>query len=88
MLVIEVHMHARHDVALELMLDVGEFPGEIPHMVVVDKCDRRNRFTVRITAPFLTHKVTADEIAKRFRPRGIFPTPDDPIEVVQKMMVQ
>ena len=65
-LVIEMDMHACHDVTLEVVLDVGELPGEIPHMMVVDERDRRDRFTVRIVAPFLTHKLTADEIAKRF----------------------
>lgn len=86
--VVEVHMHPRHDMTLEVVLDVGELPAEVPHMMVVDERDRRKRFTVRIAAPFLTHELTADEIPKRFRTRGIFPTPDDPIEVVQKMMVQ
>jgi len=86
--VIEMHMHACHDVPLKVVLDVSELPGEIPNMMVVDERDRRNRFTVRIAAPFLTHELIADEIAKCFRTRGIFPTPDDPIEVIQKMMVQ
>ena len=66
MLMIEMHMHARHDVTLEVVLDVGELPGEIPHMMVVHEGDRRNRFPIRIAAPFLANELIADEIAKRF----------------------
>jgi len=86
-LVIQMHMHARHDMALKVVLDVGELPGKISYMMVVDKRDRRNRLAVSITAPFLTDELIADEIAKRFGTGGIFSTPDNLIEVVQKVVV-
>lgn len=87
-LMIEMHVHTRHDMSLEVVLDVGELPGEVPHMMVVDERDRRHRLTVRLTTPFLIHELITDEIAKRFRTCEVFPTPDDLIEVVQEMVVQ
>jgi hypothetical protein len=66
---------------------MGELPGEIAHMMVVDEGDRRNRIAIRITAPFLTYQLIADEITQRFRARGIFTTPNDVVEVIEQMVV-
>ena len=73
---IEMHVHARHDMSLEIVLDVDELPSEVPHMMVVDERDRRHRLMVRLTTPFLTHELITDEIAKRFRTCEVFPTPE------------
>src|SRR5215470_1520690 len=87
-IVIQMNMHARHDVALEVVLDVGKLPGKIPHMVVVHERNRCNRFPVGILTPFLRDKFIANQIAKRFRARSVFAAPNDLIEVVEKVMVQ
>jgi len=86
-IVIEMDVHARHDVPLKVVLDMGELPGEIAHMMVVDEGDRCDRLAIRFTAPFLTHQLIADEIAQRFRARGIFATPNDVVEVIEQMVV-
>ena len=88
MIVIKMDVHAGHDVALEVMLNVRKLPGEIADVVVVDERDRSDGITLRITTPFLTHQLVPNEVAQRFGPRRIFPPPDDVIEVIKQMVIQ
>ena len=85
---IEMDVHTGHDMPLKVVLDRGESSGEIAHMMVVDECDRGNHFTVRLAAPLLIHQLIANKIAKRLRPRGIFPPPDNVIKLIEQMMIQ
>ena len=87
MVVIEMDMHARHYVPLEVVLDMREFPGEIAHMMIVDEGDRRDRLTIRLAAPFLAYQLIADEIAQRFRTRGILTAANDVVKVIEQMVV-
>jgi hypothetical protein len=84
--VIEVHMHARHDVPLEVVLDMREFAREITHMVVVHEGDGRDRIFVLV--PFLPDKIVADEVTQRFGPIRVFAAPDVPIEIVEQVMIE
>ena len=56
-------------------------------MMIVDEGDRRDRLTIRLAAPFLAYQLIADEIAQRFRTRGIFSPPNDVVKVIEQMMV-
>ncbi len=80
-------MHARQNVALEVMLDMGKFSGEIAHMMVVDEGDRCDGIAVRIAGPFLAHQLITDEIAQRFRARGIFAASHDIVKVIEQMVI-
>lgn len=85
---IEMHVHAGHDMALKLVLDMRELPGEIAYMMVVNEGDRRHHLTTGIAAPFLTHQLIANQIAKRFRPRRIFAATDDVVELSEEVVIQ
>ena len=87
-LMIEMHVHTRHDMSLEVVLDVDELPGEVPHMMVVDERDRRHRLTVRLTTPCLTHELITDEIAKRLRTGEYFRRLRTRSKSPRSMMVQ
>lgn len=73
-IVVEMHVHAGHDVPLEVVLDMRELPREVTHMMVVDERDRRDRFLVLV--PFLTDKIVADQVAQRFGSVGVLPALD------------
>ena len=81
MVVIEMDMHASHDVAWKVMLDMGQFPGQVPHMVVVNKGDRRDRLLVIV--PLLPDQVIPDEIPQRFRAVRVLALLDVEIERVE-----
>lgn len=85
---IEMNVHARHDMSLKLVLDMRELSGEIAYMMVVNEGDRRHHLTTGIAAPFLTHQLIANQIAKRFRPRGIFAATDDVVELSEEVVIQ
>ena len=61
MVMVQVHMHPGHDVALKLMLNVGQLSGEIRHVVVIDEGNRRHR--VLILVPLLTNQAVTNEVA-------------------------
>lgn len=84
---IEVHMHASHDVSLEVVLNMSELSGEITHMVVVHEGDRRNRL-MRVAARRLVHELIADQITERLGTRRVFPASDKAIEIDKKMAVK
>jgi hypothetical protein len=65
MVVVEMDMHTGHDVAWKVVLDMGQFPGQVPHMVVVYKGDRRDRLLIIV--PLLPDQVIPDQIPQRFR---------------------
>lgn len=88
MIMVEMHVHSRQNIPLKVMLDLRELSGEIPHMMVVDKRDRRHGFMIVVTTPFLAHQLVADEITERFGTRRVFSASDDPVEIVQQVMVQ
>jgi hypothetical protein len=67
--------------ALKIVLDVGQFPGEIADMVVVDERDRPDRFLVLI--PFLADEVVTDEVSQGLRPVGVLPALNVSIKFVQ-----
>jgi hypothetical protein len=74
--------------SLKLVLDMRELPGEIAYMMVVNEGDRRHHLTTGIATPFLTHQLIANQIAKRFRPRGIFAATDDVVELSEEVVIQ
>ena len=76
-------VHPRHDVPLEVMLDVRELSREIAHMMVVHEGDRRDRVTVRVIAPFLAHQLITNEIAERF---GVDRMVDDYLAVYERLV--
>lgn len=88
MVVIEMHVHPGHDMALEIVLDVGEFSREISNVMIVDVGDRRERLAIRITAPFLTDQLITYKIAKRLGPRRILSPLDDLVKVVEQVMIE
>ena len=88
MVVIEMHVHPGHDMALKIVLDVREFSGEIPHVMIVDERDRCDRLAIRFTAPFLTDQLITYKIAKRLGPRRILAPLDDLVKVVEQVMIK
>ena len=86
--VIEVDVHPCQDMALEIMLDMSELPREIAHVMVVHERNGCDGLLVGLSGPFLADELIADEIAERFRSRGILTTPDNLIEVVKQVMIQ
>ena len=64
MVVVQMEVHARHNVAMEVVLDMGQLFRQITHLMVVDKRDGADRLFVLI--PFLPDERIANKIAKRF----------------------
>jgi len=78
---VEMHVHPRHDMALEIVLNVGQFSGEIADMMVVNERDRSDRFLVLI--PFLADEVVTNEVSQGLRPVGVLPALNVPVKIVQ-----
>jgi len=77
---VEMHVHPRHNMALKIVLNVGQFPGEVADMMVVDERDRPDRFLVLI--PFLADEVVTDEVSQGLRPVGVLPALNVTIKIV------
>ena len=83
---VEVDVHARHDVTLEVMLYMSQFSCQVAHMMVIDKRDRPDRFFV--IAPLLPNQVVPDQISQCLRSIRILAFLDVPIEIIEEMMIQ
>lgn len=82
-IVIEMHVHSRHNMTLKVVLDVRELSGKVSNVVIVHKRDRRDRFPVSFVSPFLAHELISDEIPQRLGPRRVLATPNHIVEVVE-----
>ena len=78
---VQVHMHPGHDVPLKVMLNMDELSGEIRHMMIVDKRNRRHR--VLILVPFLTDQAVPNQVANGLGTIGIRTPFDQTIEFGQ-----
>src|SRR5215218_6764939 len=81
-----MHVHARHDVALKIMLEMGELPCEVPHMMIIDKRDGSDR--VFILFPLLSDQIVANQVTQRLGTRRVFLVLQMEIERVQQMMIE
>jgi hypothetical protein len=81
-----MHVHARKNVSLKIVLDLGKPSREIPHVMVVDEGNRPDSLLVLV--PLLPDQVIADQVAECFRPVGILAPLDVMIESVQQMMIK
>src|SRR6185437_12501064 len=86
MVMIEMHMHARQNLLMVVVLNICQFTGQVPHMMVIYERDRADRFFILI--PLLADQVIADEIAQRFRSVGVFPPFDMAVECIQQMVIE
>lgn len=83
---VQVDMHASHNVALEIVLNVSKFPREIRHMVVIDEGNGRHRFFILI--PFLAHKTISNQVSNRLGAIGVLSTLNQVIEIDEQMLIE
>ena len=62
--VVEMDVHAGKYLPLIVMLNVGQFSGQITHMMVVHKGDRADSLLVLI--PLLPNQIISNQVAERF----------------------
>lgn len=86
MVMVEMDMHPRHDVPLEIVLNVGEFPRQIRHMVIVDKRNRGHRLFVLV--PLLPDQIVPDQVTDRFGAVGILAPLDQAIEIHEQVLIE
>src|SRR5215471_12783164 len=79
-------MHPRDDPSLKIMLEVGEFSGEIAHVVIIDKRHSSDRLDV--FSPLLVHESVSNQIAQRFGAVRVFLAANQRVEIVEQMMIQ
>ena len=83
---VEMDVHARHDVTLEVMLYMSQFSCQVAHVMVIDKRNRADRFFV--VTPLLSNQVVPDQISQCFRSIRILALLDVLIKIIEEMMVQ
>ena len=82
---VEMDMHAGHDVALKVVLDMSQFPCQVSHMMIVYKRDGPDRLF--IVVPLLPHQIVTNQIPQRLRAVRILALLDVQIKIIEQMMV-
>ena len=86
MVMIEMHMHPGENLPMIVVLNVGQLPRQISHMVVVHEGDRADGLFILI--PLLPDKIVADQVAKRFRSLRVSAPFYVAIERIQQMVIK
>src|SRR5215469_824946 len=81
-----MHMHARQNQSLKTVLNMREFLGEIPHMMVIDERNGADRFLV--LDPFLADEIVPNQIPQGFRAVRVLPACDEAVKLDQQVVVQ
>lgn len=84
MIVIEMDVQGGQDVVEMLVLHVGQFFGQTPHVMVVDQRDGGHDDAVR-TLGFLFDHGVADQVAEGFRAVGVSAAGDQSVELFQEI---
>jgi hypothetical protein len=85
-IVVEMHMHSGHDVSLKIVLDMGEFPGQTRHVMVVHERDGGNGFPILV--PLLPDQIVPDQVADRFGAVRVVAPFDQTVEIGKKILIE
>ena len=86
MVMVKMDMHTGHNVALKVVLNMGQFSGQVAHMMVVHKRDCPDRLF--IVVPLLPDQIVSDQIPQCLRTVRVLALLDMQIEIIEQMMVQ
>jgi hypothetical protein len=67
------------------MLDVGQFSGQVAHMVVIHERNRPDGFF--IVTPFVSYEIVPNEVSDRLGPVRVMPPLDVTVELSQQSLI-